>query len=74
MNTGNAAKLRLISQVAHISAEDAYTIEKTMTDCRNNCYEGVRFATRSWYKVHKACLRWLKSALEASSAEQLGRK
>lgn len=53
----------------HIPEEEAYTIAKIMNDCCNNRYEGKGFGTRSWNKVHKECLHWLQSALEASTAE-----
>lgn len=53
----------------HIPAEEAYTIAKIMNDCRNNRYEGKGFGSRSWNKVHKECLQWLQSAVEASSAK-----
>lgn len=52
-----------------IPAEDAYTIEKIMNDCRNNSYGGKRFNARVWNAVHRECLQWLTSAVEASSAE-----
>ena len=52
-----------------IPAEESYTIARIMNDCSNNRYEGRVFDTCSWNKIHKECLQWLLSAVEASSAE-----
>lgn len=52
----------------NIPAVESNTIEKIMTDCRRNRYNGNRFNSHCWNGIHKACTEWLVNALSKSTA------
>jgi hypothetical protein len=44
-------------------------VQMGVTDCRRIMYNGRRFTSHDYEKIHQHCLSWLKKSLTESSAE-----
>lgn len=65
----NDTELFFTTLWTNIPTVESYTIEKIMTDCHRNRFNGKRFNSRVWNDIHKSCAEWLVNALSKSTAK-----